>query len=288
MASTFLLGHTQKLTLPFSNFTSSHKPTLGSQKPFLVSPSNGSPSGRLFIRSPITMAKSNSKSDYQDDKKLLKPLKMAAGASLALACALGIFGFKIKNMSYSAAAAGRPSAADMIITGKPTAAVSESSGMYPLPAKYALQSLFEVSSMLASAKPIPSQRPFNLHKLPSLPSKEDTDSIKMEAVRKMKEGKCEEAVQLLRDANMRYKNEPEAAFNVQMALVEILILLERYQEAAEYSCLNDENALISDIRIPLYKAIIYTMLDKDTEAKKYWKEFRKSIGEGFDPFSFEE
>ncbi|CAF1818831.1 hypothetical protein Bca4012_029561 [Brassica carinata] len=288
MASAFLLDHTQKLTLPFSNFTSTHKPTLGSQKSFLVFPSNGSPSGRLFIRSPITMAKSNSKSDYQDDKKLLKPLKLAAGASLALACALGIFGFKIKNMSYSAAAAVRPSAADMIITGKPTAAVSESSGMHPLPAKYALQSLFEVSSMLASAKPIPSQRQFNLQKLPSLPSKEDTDSIKMEAVRKMKEGKCEEAVQLLRDANMRYKNEPEAAFNVQMALVEILILLERYQEAAEYSCLNDENALISDIRIPLYKAIIYTMLDKDTEAKKYWKEFRKSIGEGFDPFSFEE
>lgn len=47
----------------------------------------------------------------------------------------------------------------------------------------------------------------------------------MEAVRKMKEGKCEEAVQLLRDANMRFKNEPEADFNVQMALVEILILL---------------------------------------------------------------
>ncbi|KAF8110193.1 hypothetical protein N665_0086s0032 [Sinapis alba] len=289
MASTFLQGNTQKLTHPFSNFNSTQKPTLGSQTPFLGFPSNGSQINRLLIRSPITMAKSNSKSDYQDDKKLLKPLKMAAGASLALACALSIFGFKIKSMSYSAAAAAvRPSAADMIITGKPTAAVSESSGMYPLPAKYALQSLFEVSSMLASAKPIPSQRPFNLQKLPSMPSKEDTDSIKMEAVRRMKEGKCEEAVQLLRDANMRYKNEPEAAFNVQMALVEILIMLERYQEASEYSCLNDENALISDIRIPLYKAIIYTMLDKDTEAKKYWKEFRKSIGEGFDPFSFEE
>lgn len=47
----------------------------------------------------------------------------------------------------------------------------------------------------------------------------------MEAVRRMKEGKCEEAVHLLHDANMRYKNEPEADFNVQMALVEILILL---------------------------------------------------------------
>ena len=52
--------------------------------------------------------------------------------------------------------------------------------MNPLPAKYALQSLFEVSSMLASAKPIPSQRPFNLHKRPSLPSKEDIDSIKVQ------------------------------------------------------------------------------------------------------------
>ncbi|CAH2059409.1 unnamed protein product [Thlaspi arvense] len=288
MASTFLLGHTQKLTIPFSNFTSSHKPTLRSQNSFLGLPSNGSQSGRLFIRSPITMAKSNSKSDYQDDKKLLTPLKMAAGASLALACALSIFGLKINNMSYTAVAAVHPSAADMIISGKPTAAVSASSGMYPLPAKYALRSLFEVSSMLASAKPIPSQRQFNLHKLPSLPSKEDIDSIKMEAVRRLKEGKCEEAVQLLRDANMRYKNESEADFNVQMALVEILILLERYQEAAEYNCLNDENVQISDVRIPLYKAIIYTMLDKDTEAKQCWKEFRKSIGEGFDPFSFEE
>ncbi|KAF3579310.1 hypothetical protein DY000_02035243 [Brassica cretica] len=92
--------------------------------------------------------------------------------------------------------------------------------------------------MLASAKPIPSQRPFNLHKRPSLPSKEDIDSIK-----------------------------------------------ERYQEAAEFSCLNYEHGQISDVRIPLYKAIIYTMLDKDTEAKQCWKEYRKSIGEGF---SFEE
>lgn len=30
------------------------------------------------------------------------------------------------------------------------------------------------------------------------------------------------------------------------------------------------------------------MLDKDIEVKKYWKEFRKFIGEGFDFFSFEE
>ena len=34
----------------------------------------------------------------------------------------------------------------------------------------------------------------------------------MEAVQRMKEGKCEEAVQLLRDANIRYKNEPEDIF----------------------------------------------------------------------------
>ncbi|VVB02061.1 unnamed protein product [Arabis nemorensis] len=289
MASKFLTGHTQKLPLPFSKLTSTHKPTLRSQNTFHSFPSNGRQSGRLFIRSPITVAKSSSKSDDHSDKKLPRPLKMVAGASLALACALSIFGFKIKNMSYTAAAAVHPSAADMIISGKPTAATTSGPGMTsPLPAKYALRSLFEVSSMLASAKPIPSQRSFNLQKLPSLPSKEDIDSIKMEAVRRMKEGKCEEAVQLLRDANMRYKNEPEADFNVQMALVEILILLERYQEAGEYSCLNDENAQISDVRIPLYKAIIYTMLDKDTEAKQCWKEFRKSIGEGFDPFSFED
>nr|VDD14847.1 unnamed protein product [Brassica oleracea] len=117
MASTFFLGHTQKITLPFSNFTSTDKPTLRSQNPFLSFPSNGSQSGRLFIRSPIMMAKSNSKSEYKGDKKLLKPLKMVAGTSLALACALSIFGFKINNMNYTAAAAAHPSAADMIISG---------------------------------------------------------------------------------------------------------------------------------------------------------------------------
>ncbi|KAG2309032.1 hypothetical protein Bca52824_028780 [Brassica carinata] len=174
---------------------------------------------------------------------------MVAGASLALACALSIFGIKIKNMNFTAAAAGHPSAADMILSGKPTAALSAYSGINLLPAKYTLRisrCLFEVSSMLTSAKPIPSQRPFKHHKLPSLPSKEDTDSIK-----------------------------PEADFNVQMAL-------KRYQEAAEFSCLNDEHGQISDVLIPLYKAIIYTMLDKDTEAKQCWKQyFKKPIGEGF-------
>lgn len=73
-----------------------HKLTLRSQNPFLSFPSNGGQrlSGRLFIRSPIMMAKSNSKSEYQGDKKLCKALKMVAGASLALACALSIFGIR--------------------------------------------------------------------------------------------------------------------------------------------------------------------------------------------------
>ncbi|WZZ55213.1 hypothetical protein YC2023_055320 [Brassica napus] len=170
MASTFFLGHTQKLTLPFSNFTSTDKPTLRSQNPFLSFPSNGSQSGRLFIRSPIMMAKSNSKSEYKGDKKLLKPLKMVAGASLALACALSIFGFKINNMNYTAAAAAHPSAADMI------------SGSQLQPYQHG-------------------------------GSAEDER-------RKMRGGGA---------APSRHKhaiqNEPEADFNVQMALVEILILL---------------------------------------------------------------
>jgi len=181
MASTFLQGHTQKLTLPLSHFTSTHKPTLRFQNIYIGFPSNGGQSRRLIIRSPITVAKSNSKNDSHDDKKQLRPLKMAAGASLALACAISIFGFKINNMSYTAAAAAYPSSADMIISGKPTSAASATSGMYPFPAKFALRSLFEVSSMLASAKPIPSQKPFNLHKLPSLPSKDDIDSIKVQS-----------------------------------------------------------------------------------------------------------
>ncbi|XP_010540573.1 PREDICTED: uncharacterized protein LOC104814298 [Tarenaya hassleriana] len=288
MASTFLLGHAPKFTIPIS-FT--NKPIIRSRNPVRDFSCDGCQTHRSFFR-PIIMAKDdrngNKASRHRDEKKLLTPLKMVAGASLAAACALSFFGCKLKNMNPSPAIA-QPSAADMMIWEKPPVSALSNSGMYPFQAKSALRSLFDVTAMLASEKPIPpSKGSFNLRKLPPFPSREDIDSIKLEAIRRMKAGKCEEAVQILRDANMKYKNEPEAEFSVQMALVEILILLERYGEAAEYRCISDEHSHISDVRIPLYKAIIYTMLDRDSEAKQCWKEFRKSIGEGvdFDPFSF--
>lgn len=45
----------------------------------------------------------------------------------------------------------------------------------------------------------------------------------MEALRQMKSGKPEIAVNLLRKVYEDCKNEPEPAYNVEMALVEILI-----------------------------------------------------------------
>lgn len=45
----------------------------------------------------------------------------------------------------------------------------------------------------------------------------------MEAVRLMKYGKAEDAIMLLRNAYDLYKYDPEPAYNVEMALVEILI-----------------------------------------------------------------
>lgn len=45
----------------------------------------------------------------------------------------------------------------------------------------------------------------------------------MEAIRLMKYGKPEDAVFFLRNAYNNYKYDPEPAYNVDMALVEILI-----------------------------------------------------------------
>lgn len=45
----------------------------------------------------------------------------------------------------------------------------------------------------------------------------------MEALRKMKSGKPQEAVKMLQHLFHRCKNESESAYNAEMALVEILI-----------------------------------------------------------------
>lgn len=45
----------------------------------------------------------------------------------------------------------------------------------------------------------------------------------MDAVKMMKNERADEAVECLQRAYMKYKNNPEPAYNVEMALVEILI-----------------------------------------------------------------
>ncbi|KAK9913357.1 hypothetical protein M0R45_037175 [Rubus argutus] len=67
------------------------------------------------------------------------------------------------------------------------------------------------------------------------------------------------------------------AYEAEMELVLLLIFQGRYQEALKCTCLDDQSpqgfGINSDGRVHLYKAIIYTMLDRDKEAKKCWKSF---------------
>ncbi|KAM7270703.1 hypothetical protein ACFE04_029917 [Oxalis oulophora] len=192
----------------------------------------------------------------------------AAGTTIALACVLAIIG---GWGSINVAVAGPRE-----IYQKAPPMVEH---MCPMGGKAALKSLLNVIANLATDKLDPKGPAFNL---PARPSKEEIDRIKLEAVRQMKLGKPEEAVLILRKAYSNYRNDPEPAYNVEMALVEILICLGRYKEASECNCLKDDHNLMSDDRIILYKAIICTMLDKKEEAKQHWEEFAEAVAEGED------
>ncbi|GLU22671.1 hypothetical protein SLE2022_387300 [Rubroshorea leprosula] len=195
-----------------------------------------------------------------------KAITGALGASVVLACAIFACGC---TMKYDAAIAIGPR-----IVYQKAPAVTEA---VPTFQKMALNSLLEVTVALASSQLEPEVGAFNL--LPLNPSKQDVDVMKMDAVKMMKNGKADEAVDCLQRAYMKYKNNPEPAYNVEMALVEILISQGKYKEALERKCLRDELGPFSDFRQSLYKAILFTMLDKNQEAKTCWQAFGESHGE---------
>ncbi|KDP37975.1 hypothetical protein JCGZ_04618 [Jatropha curcas] len=222
---------------------------------------------RQVLTRPVIRAQERSRNDRKDNKKTAQG---RAGASIALACVLGIIGSSLK-MNPKAIAGPRE-----LYQKAPQSAVA-----YPLGGRSALKSLLDVNVCLASSKLEP---PTATTQLPSRPSTEQVnDLIKMEAVRLMKYGKPKDAVLFLQDAYNLYKHDPEPAYNVEMALVEILICQGKYKEALKCNCLNDDQRLPSDGRFPLYKAIIYTMLDDMEEAKKWWEEYVETVEEEFNP-----
>ncbi|KAK9227644.1 hypothetical protein WN943_012698 [Citrus x changshan-huyou] len=225
------------------------------------------PFGRVF--SPVICTHDGSSTPSENDNKIVKG---AVGASLALTCALGIMSFS-SRMNPKAIAAGPME----MYQKAPRMSVLP----HPIGGRYALNSFLDVSVRLASSKAEPFYWP--RYTVPPGPSAEDVNAIKAEAVKQMKYGKPEFAVTLLKKVYEDCKNEPEPAYNVEMALVEILIYQGKYREALECNCLKDEQRIPSDGRFPFYKAIIYTMLNME-EAKKWWEEFAETIDdEEFDP-----
>ncbi|XP_065879274.1 uncharacterized protein [Euphorbia lathyris] len=187
--------------------------------------------------------------------------------SIAFACIVGLIGL---GSSMKAIAGPRElyQKAPQLVLG------------YPLGGRSALKSLLDVNVYLSSHDLEP---PATIFPLPSRPSAQQVKDIKMEAVRLMKYGKAEDAVLLLRNACNLYKYDPEPAYNVEMALVEILISQGKYMEASECDCLKDDQCLPSDARFPLYKAIICTMLDETEDARKWWDEYVETVEGEFDP-----
>ncbi|XP_065619653.1 uncharacterized protein LOC136061166 [Quercus suber] len=100
-------------------------------------------------------------------------------------------------------------------------------------------------------------------------------------------GRDEEVLKPLRQALDKAWSEDskygDPHYNIEMALVEVLIYLGRYEEAKECRCLKlglkelRDSRIKSDTRVPLYKGIIYTMLDEKDKAMKSWKEFAKYV-----------
>ncbi|KAF2305424.1 hypothetical protein GH714_005158 [Hevea brasiliensis] len=221
---------------------------------------------------PVIRALDGSSTPSRNCRNENKIMRAAVGASIALSCVLGIIVACVK-MSPKAIAGPRE------LYQKAPQAVPA----YPIGGKSALKSLLDVNVYLASSKLEPPGTP---SRLPARPSAEEVNGIiKMEAIRLMKYGNPEDAVLFLRNAYNKYRYDLEPAYNVEMALVEILICQGKYMEASECNCIKDDQRILSDGRIPLYKAIIYTMLDDKEEAKKWWEKYVETVEGEFDPRS---
>ncbi|XP_044497427.1 uncharacterized protein LOC123219503 isoform X2 [Mangifera indica] len=219
------------------------------------------------------LEKSSTPSKENEKKGDGRKLKGVVGASLVLACVVGIMSCSSK-MNQKAAIAGPM---EMYQKAPPTSVSIQTIG-----GNLALKSFLDVGVELASSSS--KEKPFDQPKfnVPPGPSMEDINAIKMEAVRKMKSGKPEEAEKMLQDLYRTCQNELEPAYHAEMALVEILIYQGKYEEASYCNCLQEERRILaSDGRFPLYKAIICTMLNNE-EAATWWKEFAETVDGEFD------
>lgn len=92
-------------------------------------------------------------------------------------------------------------------------------------------------------------------------------------------GKEDYAMELLskKRTDLKGKKYYHEVYEIEMLMVETLIYQGKFQDALNVESLKDD--VITDARRPLYKAVIYTILDKKEEAEKSWKEFEKNRSE---------
>ncbi|XP_059436463.1 uncharacterized protein LOC132169447 [Corylus avellana] len=203
-------------------------------------------------------------------------VKGSVGASLALACVLGIISCGCKMSPPVAIAASK---------AQKSISMSPMTNIYPGGGRLPLKSLLDMSVYLAASQDNQKRSVFSILKTKRIQPK-DIEALKEDAIMQLKNsGKGDEVVKQLKEAYKSCKGDPEPETNVEMALVEVLILLGRYQEASKCKCLQRDlpSPGPSDARVPLYKAIIYTMLDNTDEARKWWKEYTRAVQGGI-PF----
>ncbi|KAJ3702188.1 hypothetical protein LUZ61_005893 [Rhynchospora tenuis] len=87
-------------------------------------------------------------------------------------------------------------------------------------------------------------------------------------------GREDDAIKILKDAldNAHKNNQPHEAYELEMLLVEMLIYKGDLDRALQCKCLKEKD--ISDARVPLYLAVIYTMKDDKKCAQKYYEDFQ--------------
>ncbi|KAL4627560.1 hypothetical protein ACB092_05G174200 [Castanea dentata] len=172
-----------------------------------------------------------------------KIVRGAVGVSLVLACVLGVIS-RGCTMSPKANAI-----ASTLLNQRRTSSFQKPI-FYPAGGKVALQSLFDTTVYVSSRLAEPSKfRPWSTIKRPSA---KDVKAIQTEAMQLIKSGKGDQIVKEFREAYKAVQGDPEPEFNVEMALVEVLMCL----------------------------AIIYTMLDNKVSAKHCWKEYIRTVDGG--------
>ncbi|KAF3969098.1 hypothetical protein ACB098_05G125200 [Castanea mollissima] len=216
--------------------------------------------------SPIVCAVNKFPTPSTNDESDSKIVRGTVGVSLVLACVLGIISCRMSPMANAAT-----------LMNQRKSPIVPSSDFYPAGGGPAMKSFLDTSAYLASR--LTESKKTKLFAANKRPSAQDVQTLKDEAMELMKSKKADEVVKELQEAYKFLKNDPEPAFYVEMTLVEVLIYLGKYEEALECKCLK-KPAIKADARVPLYKAIIYTLMNEKESARECWTVYIKAIEEG--------